>query len=160
VVLRGEAPADRDAVRALLIDAFGGVAEADLVDALRRDGDLAVSLVAERDGAVIGHVGLSRLASPDRSLALAPLAVARQARRQGIGAALVGAALDRARGTGAALVFVLGEPDFYARFGFSAQATDGFDSAYAGPHFMAVRMDDAIPAKAPVVFAPAFDALA
>lgn len=160
MIVRQEAASDRAAVRALVTAAFGCGREADLIDALRRDGDLVVSLVAERNGDVVGHVVLSRLRSPERALALAPLAVSASWRQQGVGAELVCRAIERARLAAAVIVFVLGDPAYYARFGFSAVKAAPYPSAYAGPHFMALGLGDEAPPAAAVIYAPAFDALA
>ena len=159
--VRSERPEDTDAIRALVSDAFGRGDEARLIDTLRRDGDLTHSLVAEIDGAVVGHAALSRLVSPMQSVALAPVAVAPRWQRRGIGSALVSEALRQAAARGIALVFVLGDPDFYARFGFSAQSAEGYASDFAGPYFMARRLSAEVssPANAPVIYAPAFAAL-
>lgn len=131
VTLREEAPppsGDTAAIRALLRAAFGGEAEAELVDRLRAEpGAVRLSLLAERrrDGRLVGQILFSAMAVGDDPavLALAPLAVAPEMQRQGIGAALVrrGLALCRRRGLGRA-VLVLGEPDYYGRYGFSAAA--------------------------------------
>lgn len=130
-----------------------------MVDALRAAGDLAVSLVAAEDDRLAGHVGLSRLRSPERALALAPLAVAESARNRGVGSQLVRQALERAKRLGYGIVFVLGEPDYYERFGFSAQAAAAFPCDYAGPYFLALPLTGTPTAPAPVVYAPAFDSL-
>ena len=86
----------------------------------------------------VGHVLLSRMTAPVRALALAPLAVATDWQRRGIGTALVEAALERARAAGSQAVFVLGDPAYYRRFGFRADLAAGFASPYAGPHLMVV----------------------
>ena len=124
--IRDEVEADHAAVARLHRLAFGGDAEARLVDALRRSDTVAVSLVAQSDDAVIvGHVLLSRLVSPPGALGLAPLAVLPDRQRRGVGSALVRAALARAREGGWAAAFVLGDPAYYGRFGFSAEAARG-----------------------------------
>ena len=84
------------------------------------------------EGVVVGHVLLSRLVSPPGALALAPLAVLPDRQRRGVGSALVRAALARAREGGGAAAFVLGDPAYYGRFGFSAEAARGYASPYAG----------------------------
>ena len=94
--IRDETVADHAAVWRLHRLAFGGDAEARLVDALRRSGAEAVSVVAECGGGVVGHVLLSRLISPPDALALAPPAVLPDQQRRGVGSALVRAALARA----------------------------------------------------------------
>lgn len=91
---------------------------------------------------------------------LAPLAVAPERQRQGIGAALVAAALAAAAGGGWRAVFVLGDPAYYRRFGFDAALAAGFDSPYAGPHLMARPLGGPLPARGgPIRHAPAFAAI-
>jgi putative acetyltransferase len=141
---------DAAAIRAVHIAAFPTAAEADLVDALQREGDAVISLVAERDGEILGHVLLSRMAASGedrayRALGLAPLAVLPAVHRKGVGSALVRAALNRAAEAGEELVFVLGDPAYYGRFGFSVTDAAPFASPYAGPHLMALRLRDDLP---------------
>jgi len=157
--IRPEQPDDKPAVHALVAVVFGQTQEADLVDALRQTGELVVSLLAERDGHVIGHVGVSRLKSPGRALALAPVGVALHEQRRGIGSALVREALKHAARLGYAIVFVVGAPAYYSRFGFSSEAAAPFPCPYAGPNFMALWLSDDRMAPAPIVYADAFDAL-
>ncbi|MEW6280980.1 MAG: N-acetyltransferase [Candidatus Eremiobacterota bacterium] len=113
--IRPEEASDRAGVRAVHEAAFGGAAEADLVDALR-GAPGSVSLVAELEGRVVGHLLLS-LAQVDDGpiLALAPMGVLPDFQRRGVGSALVRAALEA---VGDADVVVLGHPGFYPRFGF------------------------------------------
>lgn len=141
---------DPQATGDLLRLAFGGEDEARLVDMPRQDGDLTASLTARAAGVVIGHVALSPVAAGFAALALAPLAVHPAVRHRGIGAALVRAALAAA---GTATVIVLGDPDYYARFGFVP--VSGWQSPYAGPHLMA-RGPDAAANGARIAHAPAF----
>ncbi len=161
LLIRPETRADRAAIRALLRAAFGGPAEADLVETLRAGGAAAVALVAIAGTGVVGHVLFSAMRAPPRALGLAPLAVAEGMRRRGIGARLVAAGLDRARAGGAAAVFVLGDPAFYGRFGFTAAAAAPFASPYAGPHLLALELaPGGLPAGGPAAYAAAFDAFA
>jgi putative acetyltransferase len=144
--LREERPGDRDAIRAVNRLAFGRDDEADLVDRLRADGDAIVSMVAVERGAVVGHILFSRLALDDdatsaiRAAALAPMAVHPDRQRQGIGGALIeqGLALCRMRGVEA--VIVLGHPDYYPRFGFSADKAKGLRAPFPGDAFMALEL--------------------
>ncbi|MFJ1705219.1 GNAT family N-acetyltransferase [Kitasatospora sp. NPDC088346] len=120
--IRVEIPADAPATRRVHMAAFPGPEEADLVDALRRDGawvpDLSVVAVDERD-LIVGHVLLTRLRVGDgQGLSLAPVAVAPEWQRKGVGTALVRAALEAATTAGERLVVVLGDPGYYGRFGF------------------------------------------
>ncbi|WP_253795779.1 GNAT family N-acetyltransferase [Kitasatospora paracochleata] len=120
---RVELPSDAAETRRVHMAAFPGPEEADLVDALRRDAaawlpDLSLVAVDERD-VVIGHALLTRLAVGDgRALALAPVAVAPEWQRKGVGTLVVRAALDAADAAGERLVVVLGDPGYYGRFGF------------------------------------------
>jgi putative acetyltransferase len=134
-------------VRAVHLRAFPGSAEADLVERLEHDGDAAVSLVASDSGAIVGHIlfNLTRVTADGRAvdaLALAPVAVLPERQGRGIGSALIGEGLRTARTRGAQIVFVLGDPGYYGRFGFSAEAAAPFRSPYAGPHFQAKVLGD------------------
>lgn len=155
----------RDAadIRAVHLAAFPGPVEADLVEALDRDGDAVISLVAEVEGRVVGHVLLSRMrvSGGDRTycaLGLAPIGVTPGFQGTGIGKRLIEKALAAARDAGEELVFLLGEPGYYRRFGFSTDAATPFASPYAGPYFMALalREDLAMPERGEAAYAPAF----
>ena len=140
--LRPETPADFPAIYALVKAAFATAPHADgdeqdFVDRVRASAgylpDLA--LVSERDGALIGHAMLSLLPPgaiqrPSGLLMLAPLSVAPNAQRQGVGTALVRDALARAAARGHRAVVVLGDPDYYGRFGF--RPARGFGLTHAG----------------------------
>lgn len=159
---------ERDAagIRTVHLAAFPTPVEADLVEALVREDDAVVSLVAERQGGIVGHVLLSRMrAIADgrelRALGLAPVAVLPGFQGGGIGAALIEAALAIARTTGEGIVFLLGDPEYYARFGFSAATAAPFASPYAGPYFMALALapDFRPPARGAAAYARAFSEL-
>jgi putative acetyltransferase len=157
VIIRDEAPADRAGIRALVLAAFGGAQEADLVDRLRTDGDAAISLVAVDGERVVGHVLLSRMSAPFRALGLAPVSVLPDRQGTGIGTRLIRAGLERAELGGWRGVFVLGEPAYYRRFGFDPALASGFASPYAGPYLMALALGGSLPATAGRLdHAPAF----
>ena len=167
MTVRPAEPGDAAGIRAVHEAAFPTAAEAGLVEALVREGDAMVSLVDARQGEIVGHVLLSRMTvSGDgrelRALGLAPVAVRPGFQGAGVGTGLIEAALAIARATGEALVFVLGEPDYYGRFGFSAATAAPFASPYAGPYFMALalRPDFVAPAKGTAAYARAFSDLA
>jgi putative acetyltransferase len=154
VVVRAETPADVAAIRALLLSAFPTVQEADLVDALRAEGDLVLSLVAIRDGKVAGHAAFSRMTVESGegnfpALALAPVAVSPDCQRSGVGSALIEHGLQQLTAGGEGLVFVVGAPDYYRRFG----------SPYAGLHSMLKRLLDHAPASGSLHYASAFSKL-
>ncbi|HEX4079555.1 MAG TPA: N-acetyltransferase [Rhizomicrobium sp.] len=138
--LRSETPADTDAIAALVAEAFPTRAEADLVDRLRTDGSAVLSLIALMDRRVIGHAMFSRMEAPTGSLGLGPVAALAGFRRRGIAAKLIREGLARAKADGWTSVFVLGDPEYYARFGFDVSLASGFRSPYAGPHLMAVPL--------------------
>ena len=156
MIIREDNPADAAAIREIAIDAFGGHQEAELIDTLRRDGDVVISLVAVDEARIVGHLALSRLKSPPRALALAPLAVRESVQRRGIGSKLVNKAIALARERDFSVVFVLGSPEYYARFGFSAELAAPFPCAYAGPYFMALALTGTVIPTTPVIYAGAF----
>ena len=145
LVVRPETPADHDAVRRIETAAFDQPDEAALVDALRADGDAAVSLVAEQDGVLVGHILFSSLSIVGaqgalKAVALAPVAVDPARQNQGVGGALIRAGLDACREAGFEAAVVLGHADYYPRFGFSAQAALGLKAPFSGPSFMAIDL--------------------
>ncbi|MCG2635223.1 MAG: N-acetyltransferase [Gammaproteobacteria bacterium] len=95
-----------------------------IINALRRAGALALSLVALVDGVVVGHLAASPVVISDGStgwFGLGPLSVEPAFQRQGVGSRLMRSALDRLRERGASGAVLLGEPDYYGRFGFRAE---------------------------------------
>lgn len=124
--IRTEASSDERAIDRLLDSAFAGRshtdhAEAAIVRALRADGDLTLSLVAEVAGDLAAHVAFSPVIIDDTQGAwfgLGPLAVWPRLQRQGIGTALARQGLAELRLRGAAGCVVLGDPSFYGRLGF------------------------------------------
>lgn len=125
--IRDARPADLPALLAVHLDAFGdeGPAIARLVQDLFADetAQPLLALVAETEGRVVGNVIFSAVhivgAEDLSAFILAPLAVAPGAQRAGIGRALVEAGLEASRQHGAHLAFVLGDPGYYGRFGFT-----------------------------------------
>ncbi|MDQ8758043.1 N-acetyltransferase [Sphingosinicella sp. LHD-64] len=165
--IRPAEPPDAAAIRAVHLAAFPTATEADLVAALDRDGDTVVSLVGETQGEIVGHALLSRMrvtggGRDRRAVALAPVGVRPDFQGAGVGRRLIEGALAIARATGEELVFVLGEPAYYGRFGFSAEAAAPFASPYAGPYFMALALKEgpALHEKGEAAYAPAFAGLA
>ena len=131
-----------------------------MVDRLRADGESVISAVAVDAGHVVGHVMFSRMTAPFRALGLAPVAVTPNLQRSGIGSELIRWGLAQAKTLGWQGVFVLGDPKFYGKFGFSAALASGFESPYAGEHFMALALNGVLPAMSgKVEYADAFKAL-
>lgn len=137
-----ESPADVEAIRQVNRLAFGQDEEARLVDALRDGGFVQVSLVAEREGQVVGHILFSDLpiitdSGTVAALALAPMAVLPDFQRKGIGSELVRRGLDACGKQGHRIVIVLGHPEFYRRFGFSSDLARPLQSPFSGASWMA-----------------------
>jgi len=133
--IRKETAEDVPGIRDVVHAAFGRPGEAGLVDALRRSGALTVSAVADSGGRIVGHVAFSPITVGGQypALALAPVAVAPDCQRQGIGAALIRWSLDECRRSGHGVVIVLGEPDYYHRFGFTPAAPFGIQCPFPAP---------------------------
>jgi putative acetyltransferase len=135
MIIRPEKPEDIPAVRIVNELAFGGAAEADIVDALRRNGKATISLVAEDDGRVVGHILFSpvTIETSERELVgvgLAPMSVIPERQNQRIGSLLVEEGLRRCREDGHRFVVVLGHPNYYPRFGFVPAGRFGIKSEY------------------------------
>lgn len=150
--VRPARPRDAQSIRRVHLSAFPTSVEADLVEELQKDGDAVLSLVAESGDRIVGHILLSRMAVNAggrelRALALAPIAVTSEEQGRGVGSALITEAMVQARRSGEEMIFVLGEPDYYRRFGFTPQAAAPFRSPYAGPYLMALSFDQSEPAS-------------
>lgn len=166
VEVRAEVAGDAPAIRSVHQRAFGRPDEADLVEVIRAtDGFLAeLSLVAYDADCLVGHVLISVVAldSGVEVLTLAPLAVVPERQRQGIGARLVAAVLDRARATRYPVVVVVGDPAFYRRFGFDRATGLGIDAPFPVPRdaWMASTLPaHSAAARGRVVYPPAFAGL-
>lgn len=144
--IRPRQPHDDAAIAAVVAAAFGGNGEVALVEALRRDHDVVCEFVTVDDeGAVAAHILFSRLDARAgthalKAVALAPLAVRPDFQNTGIGDALTRVALEHCRRSGEDLAVVLGHPNYYTRFGFSALLGKMLKAPYAGPSFMALEL--------------------
>ena len=126
MIIRNERPTDIQAITDITIAAFQNhpfshQTEHFIVHALRAANALAVSLVAEIDGNVAGHVAFSPVAMADGSpgwYGVGPISVAPEYQRQGIGTALMEEGLRRLENMGANGCLLVGDPHFYKRFGF------------------------------------------
>lgn len=129
--VRTETPADHEAIAAVVTAAFGRSEEALLVDLIRRSECFHpdLSLVAEIDGQIVGHVLFSRVGidGTGRSevYSLAPLAVHPYHQRAGVGSALTEEGLRRLDEMGEPLVVLEGIPAYYPRFGFESASANG-----------------------------------
>jgi putative acetyltransferase len=142
-LIRCEAADDLAAVFAVHAACFPSDAEARLVDLLRAAGRIDVSLVAEADHAIVGHAAYSRVTTANGTIGtgLAPVGVLEAYRRRGIAAELIRAGLDACRAAGCGWAVVLGEPEYYGRFGFRPAAQFGLSDEYGGgPAFQALEL--------------------
>lgn len=160
--IRPEAPADRPAIFAVHAAAFPTDDEARLVDRVRAAGDAIVSLVAEQGSAVVGHALFSPVRAdraPEPGAGLAPVATLPAFQRKGVASALVLDGLAALRARSIAWAAVLGEPGYYARFGFTPASQWGLSCVYTGADaFMAMPLrEGGLPRGGGVVrYCPAF----
>ncbi|HLG12329.1 MAG TPA: N-acetyltransferase [Dehalococcoidia bacterium] len=165
LIIREETASDSEAVLRVERDAFGEDGEARLVEALRAAGRVLLSLVAELDGDIVGHVLFSPMTIEAEGAAyaavcLGPLAVATVHQRQGIGGKLMETGLAELRSAGHRAVFLLGHPSYYPRFGF--RPAREFDVHFEDDRdaFMAIELYPGALAgvAGKAKFAPEFDA--
>ncbi len=147
VKIRKEEPGDEARIFEVVADAFPTDAEAQLVDLMRSQNDILSSLVALGDEGIIGHVVVSPIRIEGVSSfmgGIAPLSVFRAHQAKGVGSLLMEAAIEECRNIGLAALFLLGDPGYYTRFGFSRShigneygAEDGFMQLELQPDVLA-----------------------
>jgi putative acetyltransferase len=137
VTIRPEEVKDHAAIHEVNLLAFGGEKEAQLVEAIRGSANFIpeLSLVALKNGQVVGHILFSPITieaqnGPASALALAPLAVRPKFQNQGIGSRLVRQGLKECRCIGYKIVVVVGHPSYYPRFGFSSARAKGLEAPF------------------------------
>jgi putative acetyltransferase len=137
VLIRPEQPGDINEIRRVHHAAFGTDTEANLVDALRNADVETISLVAEDNNEVIGHILFTPVTINGtegvKMAGLAPMAVIPVRQRQGIGTQLVNEGLKACEDAGYGAVVVLGHADYYPRFGFTPSVNYGLRSEYDVP---------------------------
>ncbi|MEK0315123.1 GNAT family N-acetyltransferase [Cohnella sp. 56] len=133
MLIRTERSDDIEAVRQVHLAAFGGREdESRLADRIRGSAGLVpeLSLVAERDGEIVGHMLISKAELVDGhaaevTLVLAPIGVRPEAQGRGAGGALIEEGIRRAASLGYKLIFLIGHPSYYPRFGFKPAVGSG-----------------------------------
>jgi putative acetyltransferase len=145
MLIRIEEPKDWPAVHAVNVSAFETPAEANLVDMLRKEAYPVVSLVAEDNEAIVGHIMFSPVSLSGHAglkiMGIGPMAVAPEHQRKGIGSALVRVGLERCKQLGFGAVIVLGHPEYYPRFGFSPSIRFGIGCEYKVPEDVFMVME-------------------
>jgi putative acetyltransferase len=145
LIVRPETEADSVAISELVTEVFRNDAEARLIERLRNEGQILVSLIATADQRIVGNIVFSHLPifAEGRTIeaaALAPMAVHRDYQHLGIGSALVNEGLRICKQRGKDAIVVLGDPQYCTRFGFSSELAAGLRSKYSGPSFMAIEL--------------------
>ncbi|HVT52814.1 MAG TPA: N-acetyltransferase [Dongiaceae bacterium] len=162
--IRPERPEDIADIRyiteaAFLPMAHSNQAEAEIIDALRAADALTISLVAIEDEELIGHVAFSPVTINGQSdgwYGLGPVAVRPDSQRQGVGTALIRKGLGRLEALGAQGCVLLGDPDYYMRFGF--ETVPGLELPGVAPeYFQCLTFGGRKPPRGSVAFHPAFD---
>ena len=135
LVNRRETPEDIAGIRAVVEAAFGQPAEADLVDGLRCSGALTLSAMAVIGSRIVGHVAFSPITIGERyaALALAPVAVAPDCQRQGIGTAMIRWSLEECKRLEHGVIIVVGAAGYYHRFGFIPASAFGIQCPFSVP---------------------------
>ncbi|MGB6229178.1 MAG: N-acetyltransferase [Litorimonas sp.] len=162
MIVRAERPGDEAAIFDLTQAAFApmpfsGGTEGPIIDALRRDGDLVLSLVAEADAAIVGHIAFSpvTVSGESRGLyGLGPVSAHPERQRQGIGSALIREGLSRL--PDARAVFLVGDPAYYSRFGFVGDC--GLTHGSVPPHAVQGLFLDGRARSGEIRYAPGFAA--
>ncbi len=145
MTVRREESGHQDAIRHIVREAFASEEEAVLVDRLRADGHVLLSLVAEVDGIAVGHILFPRMwivtaSGRHNTVALAPLAVLPSHQRSGVGSALVREGLRQLQAMGERAVLVLGHADYYPRFGFSRDCITTLESPFPRESFFGLEL--------------------
>ena len=146
IAIREERPDDVAVIRRINQHAFGQDDEANIVEALRANNGVLLSLVATRDGEVVGHLMFSVATIGDViGAALGPMAIHPHHQRQGIGSQLVEAGIHTLKGAGCPFIVVVGHPEFYPRFGFKPASAYGLQCEWNVPDdvFMVLMLDSA-----------------
>lgn len=146
MLIRQESRTDYKRIRELNDGAFGSSEESQLIDTLRSEGLALLSLVAEEERDIIGHILFSRIHISNGSepelpvVALAPMSVSSVHQKKGVGGALIQQGLRILRQRGENAVFVVGHKRYYPKFGFSAELASHFKCEYSGDSFFALEL--------------------
>jgi putative acetyltransferase len=147
--IRKEQPEDIAAIRGLNIAAFGRLQEANLIEKLRTNGGIWLSLVAANEDQIVGHILYSRVTagSGEKKIVwagLGPMAVLPEYQRRGIGAKLIDFGTTRLKQSSCPFIVVLGHAEHYPRFGFRPASEYGLRCEWNVPDnaFLALVLDE------------------
>ena len=151
--IRLESPEDINAIEQVTIAAFDGKPYSDrtehlIIHRLREAGALSLSLVAEMDGKIVGHIAFSiaTINGEDKGwYGLGPISVSPELQKQGIGSKLIREGVSLIRKIGAKGCVLEGSPVYYQRFGFKAYPGLIYEGAPAPEYFMALPFYDEVP---------------
>lgn len=143
--IRPERPTDHLEIRSVTEAAFERPNEADLIDRLREEGAVLLSLVAEIEREIVGHILFSRMAieiAQGRlpAVSLAPMAVRPKDQRRGVGGRLIRHGLRELRSSGERIVIVVGHKDYYPQFGFGFETSRSLSSPFPPHALMALEL--------------------
>jgi len=163
MIIRPETPNDLETISQVTIAAFAGKPYSDqdehlIVIRLREANALSLSLIAEEDGKIIGHIAFSMVTINGENrnwYGLGPVSVWPESQRKGIGSELIRKGLAKIRELGAQGCVLEGNPGYYRRFGFKTHPGLFYTGAPAPEYFMALPFYDEIP-EGKVEFHPAF----
>ncbi|HJZ67393.1 MAG TPA: N-acetyltransferase [Blastocatellia bacterium] len=145
IEIREERPSDIAAIRDVNRRAFGQDQESNIVDALRSNGAILLSLVATLNDRVVGHIVYSTISVEGEIVgaALGPMAVLPEYQRQSIGSKLVEAGNRKIKDKGYPFIIVLGHSHYYPRFGFMPASDHGIECEWEVPKdvFMLLVLD-------------------
>ena len=162
--IRNEEKGDIDAIKNVTIEAFlnaphTGNTEQYIVRDLRNSGALSISLVAENQGQIVGHVAISPVTISDGAegwFGIGPISVSPNIQRYGVGSKLMRSALEALKGLGASGCVLLGDPAYYSRFGFKAESNIVLPDVPA-EYFQALSFGSSLP-QGHVTYHHAFNA--
>jgi putative acetyltransferase len=153
MIIRLETPQDISAIEQITIAAFNGKWYSDqtehlAINRLREAGAMSISLVAELDGEVVGHVAFSVVTINGEDIGwygLGPVSIWPELQKQGIGSKLIRAGLSLIKEKGAKGCVLEGDPAYYQRFGFKTYSSLFYENTPDPKFFMALPFYDAVP---------------
>jgi len=158
-MIREAQESDLEEVFNIIHSAFGNRAESDLVKQLISDGDVLINLVVESSGTIIGNVVVSKITmEPDLGLfcgGVAPVSVLPDQQFSGVGSKLMTVVINESKQMGIDALFLLGDPNYYKRFGFVVST---LKNDYSVEHFQELELteDCLVNVKSRVTYANAF----